>query len=487
MKKTDLYDVADPIDIERYAKELIGKTFKQVLEENYTDNEIVFEEKVEYYTNPRGKGSLGNLIEKYYFGYEPNSSPEPDFPEAGVELKVTPYEALKKKGKFKAGERLVVSMIPNDKEVEDEFSSSHLIRKLNLILLVLYLRKKGEKRVDFKIDYAKLFSVTGNACKEDLLIIESDYNKIVSKIKQGKAHELSEGDTVYLGACTKGATAEKSLKPQFYNAEIPAKRRAFCLKQGYMTYLINTYILGDIDTYDKIIKQTEDMQELNFESYVLERINKFVGWNEQELEELFGIKNKKSAKSHYSQLAFAMLGIKSNNAEEFVKANIVVKTIRLTEKNKLEESMSFPTINFKEFAEEEWEDSTAYNYFSETKFLFVIFKNTEKGYIFKGAQFWNMPVADLETIAKEEWLDAQRVIKEGVKFKVEPKQIKNNLLKAKKTKIFHLRPHSGGSVYVINGEKYGNGIIGKHTDVLPNGDIMTKQSFWLNKKYLLNI
>ncbi|EAF5696608.1 restriction endonuclease, partial [Listeria monocytogenes] len=45
----------------------------------------------------------------------------------------------------------------------------------------------------------------------------------------------------------------------------------------------------------------------------------------------------------------------------------------------------------------------------------------------------------------------------------------------------------GGSVYVINGEKYGNGIIGKHTDVLPNGDIMTKQSFWLNKKYLLNI
>ncbi|HAA9907848.1 TPA_asm: restriction endonuclease, partial [Listeria monocytogenes] len=189
-------------------------------------------------------------------------------------------------------------------------------------------------------DYAKLFSVTGNACKEDLLIIESDYNKIVSKIKQGKAHELSEGDTVYLGACTKGATAEKSLKPQFYNAEIPAKRRAFCLKQGYMTYLINKYILGDIDTYDKIIKQTEDMQELNFESYVLERINKFVGWNEKELEELFGIKNKKSAKNHYSQLAFAMLGIKSNNAEEFVKANIVVKTIRLTEKNRLEESMS---------------------------------------------------------------------------------------------------------------------------------------------------
>lgn len=100
---------------------------------------------------------MGNLIEKYYFGYEPNSSPEPDFPEAGVELKVTPYEALKKKGKFKAGERLVVSMIPNDKEVEDEFSSSHLIRKLNLILLVLYLRKREKKKSILKLTMLNYF------------------------------------------------------------------------------------------------------------------------------------------------------------------------------------------------------------------------------------------------------------------------------------------------------------------------------------------
>ncbi|MBF2392779.1 restriction endonuclease [Listeria marthii] len=486
MKKTDLYDVADPIDIERYAKELIGKTFKQVLEENYTNNEIVFEEKVEYYTNPRGKGSLGNLIEKYYFGYEPNSSPEPDFPEAGVELKVTPYEALKKKGKFKAGERLVVSMIPNDKEVEDEFNSSHLIKKLNLILLVLYLREKGEKRVDFKIDYAKLFSVTGNACKEDLLIIESDYNKIVSKIKQGKAHELSEGDTVYLGACTKGATAEKSLKPQFYNAEIPAKRRAFCLKQGYMTYLLNKYIFGDIDTYDKIIKKSDEMHGVSFENYVLEKINKYVGKNVHELRVEFGMSHSKLSKSHYSQLAFAMLGVKSNNAEEFIKANIVVKAIRLNEENKLNESMSFPTINFKEFAEEEWEDSIIYNYFSETKFLFVIFKKTDEGYIFKGSQFWNMPNLDLETKGKKEWLEAQTVIKEGVEFQIGAKDIRNNLLKEKNTTIFHLRPHAAKSSYLINGIEYGNGNIDKHTDVLPNGDLMTKQSFWLNKSYVLN-
>ena len=40
-------------------------------------------------------------------------------------------------------------------------------------------------------------------------IIKDDYEKIVRKIQNGRAHELSEGDTMYLGACTKGATAKK--------------------------------------------------------------------------------------------------------------------------------------------------------------------------------------------------------------------------------------------------------------------------------------
>ena len=38
-----------------------------------------------------GKGAIGTVIEESWFGYSPNSESEPDFPEAGVELKVTPY------------------------------------------------------------------------------------------------------------------------------------------------------------------------------------------------------------------------------------------------------------------------------------------------------------------------------------------------------------------------------------------------------------
>ena len=69
-------------------------------------------------------------------------------------------------------------------------------------------------------------------------------------------------------------------------------------------------------------------------------------------------------------LAYRILGIKGNHAEEFEKASIAVKTIRIGKNDKIKESMSFPTFRFKELIEEEWEDSTFGNYLRETRFHF---------------------------------------------------------------------------------------------------------------------
>ena len=43
----------------------------------------------------KGKGNFGQILEKFYFGYEPNSESEPDFKEAGIELKSSPLKTLK--------------------------------------------------------------------------------------------------------------------------------------------------------------------------------------------------------------------------------------------------------------------------------------------------------------------------------------------------------------------------------------------------------
>ena len=76
------------------------------------------------------------------------------------------------------------------------------------------------ERLDYKIHYSTLFELPEN----DLEIIKKDYQTIIDKIKAGKAHEISEGDTNYLGACTKGASSD-SVREQPFNKEIVAKRR----------------------------------------------------------------------------------------------------------------------------------------------------------------------------------------------------------------------------------------------------------------------
>lgn len=487
MTNRELYDDYNPLDIERYGKNLIGLTFRDVLEANIQE-EIILEERTNYYNNPRAKGGLGNLIEEFHFGYKPNNSPEPDFPNAGVELKVAPYEE-KKKGGFKSGERLVLGMVPNDEPLTDNLLQAKLFNKIKTILLVLYLRKKGDQRTNFMIDYVKLFSIISDACKNDFPIIENDYKKIVNKIQAGEAHTISEGDTLYLGACTKGADAKKSLQPQYYNANIPAKRRAYCFKQSYVTHIINEYILNNVSTYDSIIKDDIEILDKTFEEVVLERISKFIGKDVNTLSEIFKLKNPKGglAKNFYSQIALRMLGVQSSNAEEFDKANIVIKSIRIQENNKNKESMSFPALNFKKFVNEQWEESEVYNFFSETKFLFMVFKEEKGQYVFKGGEFWNMPLYELDSIGKKEWLSVQRKIKRGVHFEIEDNRVLNDLPKSTETQIFHLRPHAAKSIYRINGKIYGNGDINKDADELPNGDKMTKQCFWLNRKYVLEI
>ena len=154
------------------------------------------------YNNKRYKGGMGTLIEERFFGYKANSDQKPDFPEAGVELKASCFD-VKKNGDYSAGERLVLTMIPMDGPIADDFFASHVWRKSEKILLVYYERDRSIDSYDQVIRYVKLITPSD----EDLKIIREDYDKIASLVKAGKANEMSEGMTSYLGACTKGASA----------------------------------------------------------------------------------------------------------------------------------------------------------------------------------------------------------------------------------------------------------------------------------------
>ncbi len=462
------YDRADPSSIEKYAQKLIGKTFRQIIQEDDENRISGVREDIVYGTadvseSKRNKGNLGQIIEEKFFHYSCNSDSRPDFYEAGVELKVTPYKE-NKNGTLSAKERLILTMIDYFSVVNEDFETSHFWVKSKLILLVYYLYRQDIKQnLDYRIGYTRLFTPP----EQDIKIIKHDYEVIVSKIKAGKAHELSEGDTLYLGAAPKAATSKDRRRQPF--SDTPAKPRAFAFKNSYMTYVLNTYIVPGKQTYESII--VDEAQD-SFEDYVVQKIEHYKGYSVNDLCVEFDIDIAKKPKNLEAMIAYRILGIRGNHAEEFEKANVVVKTIRIEKNGKIKENMSFPAFKFKELVNEEWEDSTFGNYLRETRFLFVVFRFDENNVLrLRGCQFWNIPYIDLETDVRSVWEKTVQVLKDGVKIKVVNGIRYNNFPKASENRVSHVRPHAQNA---------------NDTYELPDGRAYPKQCFWLNNSYILS-
>lgn len=408
-----------------------------------------------------GKGAIGTVIEESWFGYSPNSESEPDFPEAGVELKVTPY--IRGRNGIRAKERLVCNIINYMEEYDKTFNTSAFWHKCNTMLLMSYEHLADRPKGDFRIDEAILFSFP----EEDLIIIEHDWETILNKVRAGKAHEISEGDTLYLAACTKGATSA-SVRPQPFS-HIPAKQRAYSLKASYMTQILNKYIFGDVQN-PRIISHWSFLQHCTFEDYIIRKVSEFYGKTQQELKAFFGVES--NAKSLNEILLARMLNVSGRIAytEEFQKAGIVPKTIRVQYDGSIRESMSFPTFDFIELSrEDDWEESDLYNYLAPTKFMFVIFQQRADGqYVFDRVMFWNIPNEDLEQV-RFVWERTVQTIRDGVRLIPTARGINNNLPKKTENPVAHVRPH---------------GIDASDKLPLPDGRMMTKQCFWLNNTYI---
>ncbi len=424
-----------------------------------------------------GKGAVGSIIEESWFGYSINSESEPDFPEAGVELKVTPY-VRGKKGEIRAKERLVCNIINYMEEYDKTFKTSSFWHKCETMLLMSYEHKKDIPKGEFKIDKAVLFSFP----MEDLVIIERDWNIIMKKVRDGQAHLISEGDTMYLAACTKGANASSVRKQPF--SDTMAKQRAYSLKSSYMTQILNQYIFGTA-TNERIITDWKQLQKHSFEDIIVEKLRLYFGKTREQLKKQFGVEDCR-AKNLNEVLLAKMLGIKGKIAytDEFQKACIVPKTIRVQRNGKIKESMSFPTFDFIKLSKEtEWEESELYNYIAPTKFLFVIFQENDDGeYVFERVKFWNIPNDDLDEVQRV-WERTVQTIRRGVTLRRQDGAIYNDLPKQSDSQVAHVRPHSNRSAYkLLDGTIIGD--IDKDANPLPDGRWMTKQCFWFNRTYV---
>jgi len=431
------YDKSSVASIVAYSELLTGKSL---------DDVVTLPGNVE---NLKNKGDLGRLVETHFFEIAP-SNQQIDFPEAGLELKVTGLLA-KSDGSFSAKERLVLGMINFHALIEEDWETSYVYIKCQLMLILFYLYNKDLPRVDQKFVLAPLLYQINDWDEADL---KRDWQVIRSKVLEGKAHELSEGDTFLLGACRKGAGGEKEALRSQPKSDVLAKGRAFSFKTSYLNRIIQRH-QGE---YSPDANQVD----LRFEDSILLKFKPFLGQNVSAISnELNFHKSSKNHKGFLSDLSRRMLGTNKRLLPEFQDNAIEMKTVRLKANGAPAEGMSFPKFEFLDIVNQEWEDSEFFEKL-ERKFLLVVFtEDANRALSLSRVFFWNMPYNDrLE--AEAVWSKTKKlVLASSVTF---PKQ--------SETRVAHVRPH---------------GRRGADKLPLPDGTLYSKQSFWLNPRYVSSI
>ena len=236
-----------------------------------------------------------------------------------------------------------------------------------------------------------------------------------------------------------------------------------------MTQVLRKYVFGNVEN-PRIIRHSADLREHSFEEYITSKIKPFYGKTQGELRRMLDVTS--NSKNINELLLAKMLGVdgKIANTEEFKKAGIVPKTIRVQKNGRIKESMSFPYFDFIRLSNEDsWEESEFYNYLAPAKFMFVIFTEKPNGeYVFDRIKFWNIPSADLEEVGRV-WTKARDTIRRGITFTATPRGVCNDLPKQTESRISHVRPHARNA---------------NDSLPLPDGRRMPKQCFWLNNSYI---
>lgn len=467
------YDPKDAASIFAFSKGLLHKTLAEAVAA--LDSAVKPEDMV-----GKGKGGLGQLVERFYYGYAPNSKPEADFQEAGLELKTTP---LKKnaKGELQIKERLVCDMIDFCQIVNLPFEESPFYKKSLMMLIIFYLHDKGVALRDLEF----LYSVLWKLGDKDLLVIKEDYETIVSKIKAGKAHELSEGDTLYLAACRKGQKGDP-LRKQPFNA-LGAPQRAFSLKPAYMRTILDFVKSSgkdmvtntDIRIPEVELVSVQELESASFEQVLIRRFNAFKGMDYRQIADAFGMDVNPYEKSRYARVVKRIMKeglVNFEDAEEIRKAGIIVKTIRAEANGRIRESMSFENIDYEEVYEtEDWLDSRWYEIVT-SRFLFVVFrgfaarqetKGNETRYVLDKVFFWTMPPEDLAE-AESYWENIrQNVLKDTLQDGM------NTYWRLADNKDFHVRPKARRGTDLC------------HSPV--SGKEVPKKAYWFNGGYVKKI
>lgn len=439
-----------------------------------------------------GKGVLGNIVEESVLHYPVNSDSQADIQvgDDRYEIKVTPLKHVGKGRSIRtvAKERLVLDLINYMTLPGERFEASRFWLKSRNLIIVYYVDDRKDRKNEKAVDCRIAISFILDYHMDDLAIIRHDWEFIRAKVAAGHADRLSESDTDYLAACTKGANSltlrNAPAPPGLSEPVIRAKQRAFSFKSSYMTTIADR-VLGK-----RLFSLPVDPDQ-SLMDYVRQRMGGFVGMCISDIAKRLGI-DVLQAKQMHQAFVLAMLGAPHRNSvksvEQFRKANVTaIKTMVLYPNVShptgiAKENMSFRLITGEEWniladSRSRWEDSFLYSFFEENRFLFVCFRSpvryqehrTENDVLVDGF-LWNMPEEDIENYVRPVWERLHELMMSGES--VQYGRGTNRLPGADFNKVLHVRPHGKNADDTVH---------------LPNGENITKQGFWLDKRYLARV
>lgn len=405
---------------------------------------------------PRGRTGVGDLVE-LYLGKLPDNSPEPDFPDLGVEVKSLPMKRLRRSS-WTVKEPTSLSMIDFNKLVKEDWATTPLRRKIDRILWVPYEHNSADKR-ESRFRRSFLWSPPS----EDIPAYEADYRAVRALVLAGKAHEISERLSLVLSARRKGATGEATRSQP--GTLVKAKSRAWAFKVAYTRPILEVYVLRASAV--SIVEHVAEIRQLvEVLPYVEGKLRQYEG---KALAEIGAINPGKSGPV---MLVRQLLRLpKKGKITEFEKLGVRVHTVWARASDLLPwEAVSFPAMVLKEFCEEEWEDSALLDHLDRILFL-PLLSDSRQGQRRLGRPFiWSPSKDELKGIERE-WSRFKELTQSGLaSYTITAKgRRRTQLPTMTETQFIHMRPHGRNA---------------RDTDVDFQGNVITKQCFWLNKDYL---
>jgi DNA mismatch repair endonuclease MutH len=397
------------------------------------------------------KGGAGAIVERY-FGISQNSDQEPDFRGAGIELKVAPL-VMAGRTAARIKERTSITMIDYMALDRETWASASLRKKLRRILFVFYAWRPSVPLGKMRVVTTRIWSPP-----DDLLPhLERDWLAVWTKNNQGRAHEISEGDGVVLGACTKGASGAKRRQP---HSAICAKSRAWSLKPRLTWSIYSGSALEDFALQAgrtrKASRRRDPVDEL------LRRAEDLVGLTIRQVASRFRLEPG-LGKDRVASVMRRALGLRPRRLPSSLEAlGLELKTVPLGPSAEPHEAMSFSAFDPRELAGEAWEDSDLCARL-QNLLLVPIYRQVRKSDLLEQRVCrpfrWAPDREQLRGI-RGEWERYRGLMASGKAKRLPPES---------DTRFIHVRPHGRNAADVVEA---------------PGAVRVVRSCFWLNREFI---